>query len=185
MHLPEQRRNLMASTVRNALFALFCVTLAFQAPSAWASGGHGGKNKKHREYEKHEKHRSSHNEEHREHERGHHGEDDDYVSVEIRFGDSDRGVIHRYLSDHYRPYCPPGLAKKRNGCRSPGHTKRYFIGRPIAREIWQPVPYDLFAKLRPAPAGHRYVMVDRDVLLISEASHNVIDAITLLSAVGN
>lgn len=38
---------------------------------------------------------------------------------------------------------------------------------------------------QPVPRGYEYVRVDNDVLLIAEASKKVIDAVTLLSAVGN
>ncbi|MBI2234821.1 MAG: RcnB family protein, partial [Micavibrio aeruginosavorus] len=42
---------------------------------------------------------------------------------------------------------------------------------------------DLLDLLGPPPRGHQYVQVDKDVLLIGEASKKVIDAVTLLSAV--
>ena len=99
---------------------------------------------------------------------------------------SDRVVIRQYISQDYQRNCPPGLAKKNNGCLPPGQAKkRYVIGQPLRSGIWQPVPQPLLVQLHPVPQGYQYVMVDKDVLLISEASHHVIDAITLLSAVGN
>ncbi len=97
---------------------------------------------------------------------------------------SDRVIIREYLSDHYAGSCPPGLAKKHNGCLPPGQAKKYSIGQPLPNGIiYTPVPHDLLVRLRPVPAGYHYVMVDRDVLLIGEATKKVIDAITLLSAV--
>ncbi|MES2985282.1 MAG: hypothetical protein V4735_08860 [Pseudomonadota bacterium] len=97
---------------------------------------------------------------------------------------SDRDTIRHYIAEDYRSSCPPGLAKKNNGCLPPGQAKkRYSVGQPLLVE-WRPVPQPLVVQLRPVPVGYQYVMVDKDVLLISEASKHVIDAITLMSAVG-
>lgn len=106
------------------------------------------------------------------------------VNVTIELGD--RNYIQRYLSDRYRSDCPPGLAKKHNGCLPPGQAKkRYAVGQPLpAGVFFEPVPIELLGHLRPAPYGYRYVQVDRDVLLIGEATKHVVDAVTLLSAVG-
>ena len=100
------------------------------------------------------------------------------------FHDHDRVVIRNYIVTRYRPHCPPGLSRKHNGCIPPGHVRHYVIGEPLG-VAYEPIPQDLYVQLEPAPVGYRYVRVDSDVLLISEASHEVIDAITLLSAVGN
>jgi len=98
---------------------------------------------------------------------------------------SDRETISHYLSENYRSSCPPGLAKKRNGCLPPGQAKkRYSVGQPLLVQ-WHSLPHPLLVQLQPVPVGYQYVMVDKDVLLISEASKHVIDAITLMSAVGN
>ncbi len=92
----------------------------------------------------------------------------------------DRVEIRRY----YEKQCPPGLAKKRNGCLPPGHVRHYHRGQALPQYVeYRPVPRDLLVQLQPVPVGYRYVAVDQDVLLISEASHEIIDAITLLSAV--
>ena len=49
-----------------------------------------------------------------------------------KFGYSDRGVIQQYYGAAIgRGHCPPGLAKKHNGCLPPGHAKRYVIGQPL------------------------------------------------------
>ncbi len=119
----------------------------------------------------------------------HHKDDDDYYdnhhSRRISFGDKNRVVIREYLVRECGPHCPPGLAKKHNGCLPPGIAKKhYVIGQPIYSG-WAPVAPDLMMVLEPAPMGYQYVQVDKDVLLISEASHKVIDAVTLLSAVGH
>lgn len=97
----------------------------------------------------------------------------------------DRVIIRDYIAQDYRSHCPPGLAKKHNGCLPPGHAKKYHVGQVLPPGIYIPVSGDLIGMLSPAPRGYQYVQVDKDVLLISEASKKVIDAVTLLSAVGN
>lgn len=103
-------------------------------------------------------------------------------TLPVRIDSDDRAIISRYMRTYYRPNCPPGLAKKHNGCLPPGQAKKYAIGRPIGD--YNSLPRDLLNMLSP-PRGYRYVQVDKDVVLISEASKKVIDAVTLLSAVGN
>ncbi|MBU6234577.1 MAG: hypothetical protein KGQ41_01920 [Alphaproteobacteria bacterium] len=94
-----------------------------------------------------------------------------------------RDVIRQYIYDDYRGHCPPGLAKKHNGCVPPGHT-RYVVGQILPPDVvYYPVPSSLLVRLDPVPVGYQYVRVDKDVLLISEATKKVIDAVTLLSAV--
>ncbi len=111
-----------------------------------------------------------------------HDYDDDHGHIVFR--NYDRIVIREYLANDYKSNCPPGLAKKHNGCLPPGLAKkRYVIGQPLHGD-WHDVPHDLLISLGEPPVGYRYVAVDKDVLLISEASKKVIDAVTLLSAVG-
>jgi hypothetical protein len=125
------------------------------------------------------------------HERSYNGDDyrhsyyrdNDRVVVII---DSERDYIRDYIRTDYRRHCPPGLAKKNNGCQPPGQAKKYRVGYPLPDDVvYVPVPRDLLVHLSPVPAGYQYVKVDKDVLLIAEASKKVIDAVTLLSAVGN
>lgn len=111
--------------------------------------------------------------------------DDDGTTL-IRIGDDDRVILRGYIDDHYKSNCPPGLAKKHNGCLPPGQAKkRYEIGHRLSDDIaYEPVPRSILDRLHPAPSGYKYVKVDTDVLLIGEATKNVIDAVTLLSGVG-
>jgi len=114
------------------------------------------------------------------------GHDDDGMTV-IRIGDDDRVILRSYVEDHYKSNCPPGLAKKNNGCLPPGQAKkRYEVGHRLPDDVvYEPVPRYILDRLHPAPSGYKYVKVDTDVLLIGEASKNIIDAVTLLSGVGN
>ncbi len=113
---------------------------------------------------------------------GHHSSDDD--KVWIRIGDDDRSIIAKYIGDDHRRHCPPGLAKKNNGCLPPGIAKKYAIGQRLPDDVvWHPVSDDLRKILKPVP-GYQYVQVDKDILLIGEATRKVVDAVTLISAVG-
>lgn len=161
----------MAIFVRSLLLAaLFSVTMAVVPVSAEPGKVHGKG-----------KHASDHGEG-----RGKNGHGNKGGKSVQHFNDHDRVIIRTYLAERYAPNCPPGLAKKRNGCLPPGIAKKsYTIGYPLGHDvIYEIVPEQLLMRLDPVPMGYRYVMVDKDVLLISEASHKVIDAITLLSAVG-
>lgn len=149
-----------------AAFGIMAPAGVAYADPPWERGNHDGKDN-----DRHERNHERHA---------------DYGRGKIAFHDEDRVYIREYIGHEYREHCPPGLAKKHNGCRPPGHAKHYTIGRPLdAVVVYEEVPEPLLVRLQPVPAGYRYVMVDRDVLLISEASKKVIDAVTLLSAVGH
>jgi hypothetical protein len=95
------------------------------------------------------------------------------------FADGHRTLVREYYSDEFRHgRCPPGLAKKDNGCMPPGQAKKWTVGRPLPKEvIFYDVPAPLLAKLDRAPAGHRYARVASDILLITLGSGTVVDAI--------
>jgi len=95
----------------------------------------------------------------------------------------DRFRIQAYFSDSYGERdCPPGLAKKNNGCLPPGQAKQYARGDVVpggARLIR--LPEDLEARLRPLPPGYVYRRADGAVLVVAEAARKVIDIVVLLS----
>lgn len=75
-------------------------------------------------------------------------------------------------------FCPPGLAKKNNGCLPPGLAKKYEIGQPLGRDVTvKSLPDILREQLGLPPKGRKYVQVDDDVLLIEEGTKLVLDAI--------
>lgn len=113
------------------------------------------------------------------------GHDDDRresrgdVQVSVHFGDRQREVVREYYSDSFKHgYCPPGLAKKHNGCMPPGQAKKWQLGRPLPRDV---VVYDLpprvVVSLGVPPAGHKYVRVAGDILMIAIGTSIVVDAI--------
>lgn len=95
------------------------------------------------------------------------------------FDDRRRAIVHEYYGEQFRTgHCPPGLAKKHNGCMPPGQAKKWAIGRPLPREvIYYEVPPQLVVKIGIPPVGYRYVRVASDLLLIAAGTGMVIDAI--------
>lgn len=95
------------------------------------------------------------------------------------FSDQHRSAIHDYYSAQIsRGFCPPGLAKKQNGCMPPGQAKKWTIGRPLPRDvIFYDLPRPLLDRLDRVPTGYRYVRVATDILLIAIGTGMVIDAI--------
>jgi len=96
------------------------------------------------------------------------------------FDDGKRSHIHSYYEEEFRGgHCPPGLAKKRNGCMPPGQAKKWRMGQPLPREV---VIYDLppalVVRIGVPPSGYKYVRVASDILLIAVGTRMVADAIT-------
>jgi Ni/Co efflux regulator RcnB len=125
--------------------------------------------------------RADHDDEHGKHwKQGDQGDDDAQGDHQRHFTSREREVVHVYFADEQRRgHCPPGLAKKHDGCLSPGHAKRhYVIGRPMpAGVVLVPVPAELVVRMGPPPSGCRYAMVDGDVVKLAAGSALVIDAI--------
>ena len=111
-----------------------------------------------------------------------HGDDrdDDDGPHREHFSSRDRRVVHVYFADEYKHgHCPPGLAKKHDGCLPPGHAhKHYAIGRALPpRVVVVPVPILLAERLGPPPYGCRYAMIDGDLVKLALGTSLVIDAI--------
>ncbi len=83
-----------------------------------------------------------------------------------------------YVQEHRAGHCPPGLAKKNNGCMPPGQAKKWHKGRPLPRDIvYYDLPPKLVVQLGTPPAGHKYIRVASDILLIAIGTSMVVDAI--------
>lgn len=110
------------------------------------------------------------------------GEDrgsDSNIQITFNFGEPDwRAVRDYYDGPRFASTCPPGLAKKQNGCMPPGQAKRWAKGRALPREVlFYDLPRDLIVLLPPPPPRHRYVRVDSDILLIAIGTGMVLDGI--------
>ncbi len=105
------------------------------------------------------------------------------IKVDIRvggyFGEQQRIAANTYYGQQFSAgRCPPGLAKKNNGCLPPGQTKKYSVGQPLAvGVIYHSVPASVVIQLGVPPIGHKYVRVAADILLIAIGTGMVVDAI--------
>lgn len=96
-----------------------------------------------------------------------------------RFHHKDRQLIYSYFGKQYnKGTCPPGLAKKHNGCLPPGQYKKWHRGQPLSKQVrYYELPRELRQQLSRLDGDYRYVRVDNDVLLLDLATSIVVDAI--------
>lgn len=98
---------------------------------------------------------------------------------EARFDANDRAVVREYFAEDFRKgSCPPGLAKKRNGCMPPGQARNWKVGRPLPRDVViYDLPPELVVKIGLPPPNYKYVRAASDILLIAVGTSMVVDAI--------
>lgn len=101
------------------------------------------------------------------------------ASISFRFGSSDTRIIRDYYGGQAaKGNCPPGLAKKGNGCQPPGQARKWARGRPLPADVrYYDIPNELRIRLPAPPLNHRYVQVAGDILLIAVGTSIVVDAI--------
>lgn len=101
------------------------------------------------------------------------------ISVGSYFQPQQRTAVQAYYGPIVQSgRCPPGLAKKNNGCMPPGQAKAYTLGRPLPSQVvFYDVPSSVSVQIGLPPAGHRYVRVAADILLIAVGTGLVVDAI--------
>lgn len=149
--------NLFAHLCTFVLIALFAATSAVADRPSWVEDGQGNKHEKKSE-ERHEDRRES---------------------DKTHFDDTKRRIVNEYYGEKFRTgKCPPGLAKKNNGCQPPGQAKKWAAGQPLPADLKRyNLPNDLLVRLPAPPGGHRYVRVASDILLIAVGTGIVADAI--------
>lgn len=101
------------------------------------------------------------------------------VTIGGYFGEPQRAAARSYYGGpRGGKACPPGLAKKNNGCMPPGQARKWAVGQPLPRDVtYYPVPRQLVVSLGVPPAGYRYVRVAADILLIAVGTGMVVDGI--------
>lgn len=100
--------------------------------------------------------------------------------VTVVFTGTQRGAVRQYfVQQHGRGNCPPGLAKKQNGCLPPGQAKkRYVVGRPLPHGIAVvDLPPELVVRVGAPPDGYRYGFLDGDLVKLAVGTMLVVDAI--------
>lgn len=103
------------------------------------------------------------------------------ASVSVTIGATDQGIIRQYYGQQAtQGFCPPGLAKKNNGCMPPGQAKKWAIGQPLPAGVaYYPLPPALLGRLSPAPSGYLYVQIGSDVLLMGAATRLIVSAVAI------
>jgi Ni/Co efflux regulator RcnB len=140
---------------------------------SWAGGQ---KAEKHKQKDMNEKQKGnkSHDQEGVSSEGSGHG-----VRASQYFSEENQIFVHQYYSKQFRKgKCPPGLAKKGNGCMPPGQAKKWKIGQRLPKDvIFYDLPSSVLEQLGPPPPRHRFVRVAKDILLIAVGTGMVVDAI--------
>jgi Ni/Co efflux regulator RcnB len=138
-------------------------------------GGHG-------KADKHERWGNPSHDRDRDNRPFHQGDRDDFREQRY-FDDRHRTVIRDYYTEQFNTgRCPPGLAKKHNGCLPPGLAKQWHKGRPLPRNvIYYDLPPAIVMQLGPPLPGYRYARVGSDILLMAIGTGLVVDAIMDLS----
>lgn len=144
--------------------------------------GHGGKNRHDRDDDRRDDRREVYRDGYRD---GYRSGDrsGSNVSVNIQIGQYFNDSQRRVAIDYYEPQfrsgkCPPGLAKKGNGCMPPGQAKAWKRGYALPPDVvYYPVPSSVSVRLGTPPAGYKYVRVAADILLIAVGTAMVVDAI--------
>jgi Ni/Co efflux regulator RcnB len=63
----------------------------------------------------------------------------------------------------------------------PGQAKKWARGQYLPKTlVWTPAPAAIIAKLKPVPPGHRYVVVDGEVLLVALATGLILDVFDVI-----
>lgn len=82
-----------------------------------------------------------------------------------------------FLQSQASGNCPPGLAKKNNGCQPPGQAKKWQKGQRLPADVtYYDLPSTLLNELGRTPDGQKIIRVGTAVLLINAATGLIIDA---------
>ena len=115
---------------------------------------------------------------HEKHKDGHEVQDN---QITVTFAVRERETAAAYFVEtRGRGKCPPGLAKKHNGCLPPGQAKkRYVVGRPLPKNVvLEEPPHELVVRIGPPPSGYRYAVLDGDLIKLAVGTLLVVDAST-------
>jgi Ni/Co efflux regulator RcnB len=99
------------------------------------------------------------------------------------FNDQQRNNIRQYYTRQYGNGrgCPPGLARKNNGCLPPGQARKWDVGQPVPRGVTvYSVPQPVVLQLPAAPYGYRYARIGGDIVLIEVQRNLIVDVIHAL-----
>jgi len=96
------------------------------------------------------------------------------------FNDQQRTFARQYYTTTYKDgkRCPPGLAKKNNGCLPPGQVRNWAVGQPVPTNVTvYSVAQPVIRMLPPAPVGYRYARLGNDIVLVQQQNNIIVDII--------
>jgi Ni/Co efflux regulator RcnB len=95
------------------------------------------------------------------------------------FNEQQRARVREYYVKEYGDglRCPPGLAKKHNGCMPPGQA-HWDVGQrlPAGVPVYS-VPQPVLVYLPAAPYGYRYHRIGNDIVLVQIQGNIIVDII--------
>ncbi len=139
------------------------------------SDDHGNGNSKHGQ--KHEKKEGKRAEKEQKHAEKRQREE---IKQGTYFNDQQRTYVREYYTTNYggAKRCPPGLAKKNNGCMPPGQVRNWVVGQPVPRGVTvYSVAPPVIRMLPPAPYGYRYARLGGDIVLVQQQNNIIVDII--------
>ena len=157
-------------TISHRVIALAIVSLLVSAPalSKGKDEDHGNGKGKHSQKNEDKEERKAEKRERKE------------IQPGTYFNDQQRTYVREYYVQNYSngKKCPPGLAKKNNGCMPPGQAKNWVVGQPVPSGVTvYSVPQPVIRQLPPAPYGYRYVLIGGDVVLVQQQNNLIVDII--------
>lgn len=159
-----------------ALAGMLAIGPAMAEKPSWAGGGKADRNEQRSDNRDNGKgkHDGAKGERHDNHQGPSHDGD-----RRTHFEGRHRVAIHDYYDNQFRSgRCPPGLAKKHNGCMPPGQAKKWQVGHQLPHDVvYYSVPQALVLQLGVPPAGYRYVRVASDILMLAIGTRMVVDSI--------
>ena len=96
------------------------------------------------------------------------------------FNEQQRTFARQYYTTTYKDgkRCPPGLAKKNNGCLPPGQARNWVVGQPVPTNVTvYSVAQPVIRMLPPAPVGYRYARLGGDIVLVQQQNNIIVDII--------
>ena len=95
------------------------------------------------------------------------------------FNEQHRARAREYYAKEYGDgrKCPPGLAKKHNGCMPPGQA-HWDVGQRLPTDVQvYAVPQPVLVYLPAAPYGYRYHRIGNDIVLVQIQDNLIVDII--------
>jgi Ni/Co efflux regulator RcnB len=175
----------MTPSMNIGRIAALLLACAFAGAPAFAQGHGKGHDKQEEKAEKHadkqrdkaEKHANKQQEKAQKHAAKREREE---IKNGAYFNDQHRTHVRQYYTQNYGDgrRCPPGLAKKNNGCLPPGQARKWDVGQPLPRGVTvYTVPQPVLVQLPPAPYGYHYARVGPDIVLLRNQNNLIVDII--------